>query len=139
MILAVTGWRHYTDASFIRSYLNTWKDKYPFSSMAFLHVRVGDADGADAITQAWCMSNSVSHHVFHVDWSQGKQGDPQRNARMLRGDGDHVQGPMNMLVGFPRTDGGRITVPGSETWGCMIMATEMGIRLDVPPYKRSGD
>lgn len=139
MILGVTGWRFYKDAAFIRSYLSTWKALYECSSMAFLHVRVGDADGADAITRRWCRDNAISHHVFRADWSQGKIAGPRRNERTLLGTGDPVSGPTGLLAGFPRNDGGYVTVPGSGTWGCIIRAFELGIKVEIPPYRTSGD
>lgn len=133
MIIAVTGWRGHTDGAFIRSQLTLWQGPYP------LHIRVGDAHGADWFTLKWCEDNAVSHHVFRAHWEIGMAAGPQRNARMLQGDGDHVPGPTQLLLGFPRTDGARIEVPGSGTWGCLIMATQMGIRVQIPPYKKSGD
>jgi hypothetical protein len=142
MILAVTGYREYADVRFIRSYLGTWKSMYLCSSMTFLHVRVGDAEGADDITVKWCEDNDVSHHKFKAKrFASGAlmpgEG-PARNHRMLLGIGDPVSGPTSLLVGFPRTDGVRITVPGSGTWGCMIKAFELGIKVEVPPYAGPG-
>lgn len=142
MILAVTGYRDYADEEFIRSYLNTWKSLYHCSSFAFLHLRVGDASGADAMARKWCLDNEISHHVFAADRFAGgalKPGaGPARNRRMLLGIGDPVSGSTGTLVGFPRTDRVRITVPGSGTWGCMIKAYELGIKVEIPAYPGTG-
>lgn len=40
---------------------------------------------------------------------------------------------------FPRTDGVSIRVPGSGTWGCTIRAFELGIKVEIPAYTRSGE
>lgn len=133
MIIAVTGFRDYQDRRFIRSHMDIWRGPGP------LHIRVGDAQGADAMVLEWCMDHSVSYHVFYAQrFPSGAlhpgEG-PARNRRMLLGTGDHVAGATNLLLGFPRTDRGRITVPGSGTWGCLIKAAEMGIRVEIPAYE----
>lgn len=140
MILAVTGYRAYADVAFIRSHMDSWKAMYQY--VGFLHVRVGDADGADAMVRDWCRDNGVSHHVFRAQrFESGAlvpgEG-PARNRRMLLGIGDHVAGPTNLLVAFPRTDRVRITVPGSGTFNAIIKAFELGIKVEIPPYKGSG-
>lgn len=139
MILAVTGWRGYTDGAFIRKSLhrlNGWCGQ----NRQTLHVRVGDALGADALVLAWCIENGISHHVFYAEWEQrGVRGGPERNRRMLLGSGDRVQGVTDLLMAFPRPDGLPIRVPGSGTWGCCIEAFRQGIRVDIPAYQRSGD
>lgn len=136
MILAVTGFRDHADERFVRSQLlGIWIGSYP------LHVRVGDAQGADAFTVRWCEDNGVSHHVFKAQrFASGAlvpgEG-PARNRRMLLGIGDHVTGPTNVLIAFPRTDRVPIKVPGSGTWGCLIKAAELGIRVEIPPYRKA--
>lgn len=141
MIIAVTGYRGYTDGAFIRTCMNHY-DLKAHSIFEKLHVRVGDATGADAIVLQWCREIGISHHMFEAERYPGgalKPGaGPARNRRMLLGIGDHVSGPTDRLVGFPRTDRVRITVPGSGTWGCMIKAAELGIRVEIPPYRVSG-
>lgn len=138
MILALTGFRRYSDERYIHSYLDTWKSLYTCSSArSFLHVRVGDAPGADSFVVRWCQRNRVSHNVFYADWdNDGKSAGPHRNERMLLGQGDHVAGPTWLLVAFPRTDGVKISVPGSGTWGCVIRAFELGIKVEIPQYER---
>lgn len=140
MIIAVTGWRHYADGGFIRRCLieklvlccDVWEVN--------LHIRVGDAEGADAHVRRWCEINKVSHHVFRARRFPGgalKPGaGPQRNLEMLEGIGDPMQGPTDLLLAFPPGTG-RITVPGSGTWGCAIMASQMGIRVEIPAYPRT--
>jgi hypothetical protein len=142
MIIAVTGWRDHTDGAFIRSYMNAYRSMSVRSNSLF-HVRVGDAQGVDAIVVKWCQDNGISHKVFEaLRYSSGAlvSGEgPARNRRMLLGIGDHVSGATSLLVGFPRTDRGRITIPGSGTWGCMIKAAELGIKVEIPPYMHSGE
>lgn len=141
-IIAVTGWRDYTDRTFIRAQL-VQLDLRAHATFETLHIRVGDATGADDFTLGWCRDNGVSHHEFRARrYPSGALmpgAGPQRNREMLAGHGDPVTGPTQLLLGFPRTDGVRSTVPGSGTWGCLVEATLMGIKLEVPAYKRSGD
>jgi hypothetical protein len=114
---------------FIASRLINWRGPYP------LHIRVGDADGGDAAVRQWCQGLGISHHVFEADWGKyGTAAGPIRNREMLEGKGDPVQGPTELLLGFP----GRkrpIRVPGSGSWGCCIEAALMGIRVEIPAYK----
>lgn len=142
MIIAVTGWRDYTDASFIRRQLAQFLGPYP------LHIRVGDANGADAIAKQWCQNMmgirpELSFHEFEAfRFSSGalmRGAGPRRNREMLMGTGDPVQGRTDLLLAFPRTDGKPTTVPGSGTWGCVIEAHERGIRVEIPAYYPSGD
>lgn len=139
MIIATTGYRGYTDGAFIRASLNrllAWCQQ----NNRRLHVRAGDCRGADAIVLKWCQDNSVSHHVFYADWGNSDlSAGPERNARMLKGAGDRISGPTELLMAFPRPGNGRVRVPGSGTWGCCIQAAELGIRVDIPAYKQSGE
>lgn len=141
MIIAVTGFRRYRDGDFVRANLEWWKT-WCYEHSDPLHIRVGDAEGADEIAARWCVDTSISHHVFHARrFASGALmlgAGPERNRNMLQGKGDRVQGPTNMLIGFPRTDGVGITVPGSGTWGAMIMASQMGIKVGIPAYTKKG-
>lgn len=143
MIIAVTGYRHYTDGAFIRGVMMAHNSLRMCSAYGPLHVRVGDATGADAIVEKWCADNGVSHHVFRADrYPTGALmpgAGPARNRRMLLGIDDPVRGETSLLLGFPPTDRRKITVPGSGTWGCMIKAAELGIKVEIPPYRKSGD
>jgi hypothetical protein len=134
MIIAVTGWRHYTDGAFIRGQLGHWRGPFP------LHIRMGDAAGADLAVLKWCQDNKISHHVFYADWERyGKSAGGIRNANMLQGVGDRIMSPTDLLLAFPRTDKMRSKVPGSGTFGAIIEATLMGIRVEIPAYAKSGD
>lgn len=137
MIIAATGYRGHRDGAFVRRALWATQEKFGVP----LHVRVGDAMGADRFVLQWCEQNAVSHKVFRARWAElGKAAGPERNERMLQGQGDIVrQGPTELVLGFPRTDGMKITVPGSGTWGCLIRAAELGIRVEIPPYVQSGE
>jgi hypothetical protein len=139
-IIAVTAWRHWTDAAFIRWNLLRLHPNYhgaPF------HVRVGDADGGDEIVRWWCKERGVSHTVFYADWEthgshRGSPAGPIRNRQMLAGEGDPIQGRTELLLAFP----GRsrpVRVPGSGSWGCCIDAALMGIEVRIPPYSGSGE
>ena len=136
MIIAVTGWRDYADAGFIHQHLTPWLSLCRNAGRV-LHIRVGDAKGADEITWRWCLDQNVSHRVFYADWDKyGKMAGPIRNEQMLRGIGDPFLGQTNMLMGFPPNNGARITVPGSGTWGCIIKAYELGIKVEIPAYRK---
>jgi hypothetical protein len=139
MIIAVTGWRHWTDSVFIQVSLRQTCERFGVPQGVPLHVRIGDAEGADEVVREWCTFHSVSHKVFAADWGRhGKAAGPIRNRQMLEGEGDLVTGPTELLLAFP----GRhrpVKVPGSGSWGCCIEAALMGIRVEIPPYKHSGD
>lgn len=143
MIIAVTGYRAYTDAAFVHRQLMIYNSAGMNSAYGPLHIRVGDAAGADEIAEKWCQDNGVSHFVFRAARYPGGAlmpgAGPTRNRRMLLGIGDPMPGPTAMLLGFPRTDRGKITVPGSGTWGCMIKAFELGIKVGIPAYQPSGE
>ncbi len=133
MIIAVTGYRDYRDGTFIRNTLRGIQERFGVP----LHIRVGDAWGADEITRMWCQANRVSFMRFIADWDGlGKQAGPERNTRMLLGTGDPVTGPTDLLLGFPRTDGTPIRVPGSGTWGCIIRAYELRIPVEIPAHRK---
>lgn len=137
MIIAVTGYRDYKDEAFIRRAMEYWHDWCKEHSH-YLHVRVGDADGADMMVRKWCEDNNASHFVFRARrFASGAlvpgEG-PARNRRMLLGIGDRVLGPTNLLLGFPRTDRVPIKVPGSGTFNCIIKAVELGIKVEIPAY-----
>jgi hypothetical protein len=135
MIIAVTAWRHWTDASFIRGQLGSWLGPFP------LHIRVGDAPGGDEIVRDWCIEqrHRVSFTVFYADWERhgshlGSPAGPIRNKEMLAGVRDPVTtDPTDLLLAFP----GRqrpVRVPGSGSWGCCVEAALMGIRVEIPAY-----
>ncbi len=142
MVIAVTGWRHYTDGAFIRHQM----DLVQALCMAKgepLHVRVGDADGADAFVRHWCVCQArlgVTYQMFVAYWDRLEhRAGPERNERMLIGLNDFVTGPTQLLLAFPRTDGKPLRSPGSGTIGCLIRAYELGINVNIPAYRRSGD
>lgn len=135
MIIAVTGFRGHRDGAFIRRALWATQEKFGVP----LHVRVGDAMGADWFVLQWCEQNAVSHKVFRAQWEElGRSAGPERNERMLQGQGDTIrQGPTELVLGFPRTDGVKITVPGSGTWGCLIRAGNQGGDPALCPIRRT--
>lgn len=144
-IIAVTGWRNHTDGAFICGQLHIMLSRCRMLGEP-LHVRVGDATGADEITAKWCNDTQDELLTFHVFRARRYPGGvlmpgagPQRNEEMLRGYRDPTPGPTELLLGFPRTDGKRDTVPGSGTWGCCISAALMGIKVEIPAYRRSGE
>lgn len=140
MIIAVTGWRDYTDAGFINANMDYYAyDVHLVPSQ--MHVRVGDARGGDAIVLRWCKERGISHQRFDADWKlYGRRAGPIRNNWMLMGIGDKVYPgiPADLLLAFPRTDGVRDTVPGSGTWGCCIEAAVLGIEVRIPPHGQRG-
>lgn len=139
MIIATTGWRHYTDATFIRVQLMRYNSQRMIDNYGPLHVRVGDAAGADSIVVNWCRENGISYQVFYAAWDTDLRAGPERNRRMLKGEGDPVTGPTKLLLAFPRVGGPPIRIPGSGTWGCVIQASQLSIQVEIPPYHSSGE
>lgn len=136
MIIATTGWRNHDRPGHIQGVLDNLLDWHELHGVK-LYVRVGDAGGADEAVRLWCIDNidEVALTVYHADWDRyGKNAGPMRNKAMLLGIGDgNVLA--DLLLGFPRTDGQRDTVPGSGTWGCIMTAALMGIKVEIPPLR----
>jgi hypothetical protein len=59
-----------------------------------LVIAVGDCpSGADAYTRDWGRlheQRGVTVEVYHADWSRGRRGGPERNARMVADGADRV-------------------------------------------------
>jgi len=142
VIIATTGWRHYTDGAFIRHRLDLVHALCIMRAES-LHVRFGDADGADAFVRHWCVCQAglgVTYQMFVAYWDKlENRAGPERNERMLTGLNDHVFGPTELLLAFPRTDGKPLRSPGSGTIGCVIRAYELGINVEIPAYRHSGE
>lgn len=140
MIIAVTGFRDYKDRAFIHNVMDRVHQAH-ITALVRIHVRMGDAPGADDMVLQWCRERGVSHHVFVADrFPSGAlkpHAGPWRNRRMLTGTGDPVTGIAQLLLAFPNPAQGSARIPGSGTWGCMGSAVEMGIEVLVPPYRRS--
>lgn len=134
LILAVTGWRHWADWEFIFNELDKILFRQTFHR---LHLRVGDADGADAITSDWWMARDrVTGHKYkaNVEKFGWPAAGPIRNRDMLMGaEEDGI--PAQLLIAFPQP-GVKMRSPGSGTTGCLIEAAFMGIRVEIPGYKK---
>lgn len=137
MILAVSGWRHWTDHEFIGTQLIKMQDR------GYTRLRVGDAQGADS--QAWHLAIHTWPvvHKFRADWYRlGKKAGYQRNHAMLIGDFTTARShnahptqpgvPADMLLAFPQPGKRRL---GSGTWLCIDQAFELGITVEIPGQK----
>jgi hypothetical protein len=140
MILAVSGWRNWTDHIFVIRQLRGYMNMYGPS----LHVRVGDATGVDEITRQWLTFQStvhrihIDHTIYYADWEKfGRpMAGPIRNGQMLRGENE--QDPdfgihADVLLAMPQP-GVKMRSPGSGTVGCLMEAHLLGINIDVPGY-----
>lgn len=128
-IVAATGWRGHTMGLFIHGQMAK------ICANREVHVRVGDAAGADAHVRNWCLSNRVSYTVYRADWdNHGKQAGPIRNNAMLLGLPDGYR-MADLLVGFPEPSKFP-RIPGSGSWGCIGRAFELGIEVVIPPVPR---
>ena len=140
MILAVSGWRFWTDRVFVTSHLDYYRQHYGPS----LHVRVGDADGVDKFTRDWLFQceqqgSPVTYQVYRAE--VGRYGwpaaGPVRNGKMLRGqhpDDAHSGVLAEELLAFPQP-GVKMRSPGSGTTGCLIEAHSIGITVRIPGYQ----
>lgn len=137
MILAVSGWREWSDAAFAITELG----RYRLLFGRALHVRVGDAAGLDLIIRTHCQAMGFEHTVYYADWGKlGKAAGMIRNGQMLRGDNplDPHRGVMaDELLAFPQP-GVKMRSPGSGTVGCLMEAHELGITVTIPGYKVPG-
>jgi hypothetical protein len=140
MILAVSGWRGWTDHIFVIRQLRGYVDMYGPS----LYIRVGDATGVDEMTRAWLKFQAdtrgiyISHTVYYADWEKHGRpaAGPIRNRQMLRGEGPNDLDPnvhADVLLAMPQP-GVKMRSPGSGTVGCILEAHLLGISLDIPGY-----
>lgn len=141
MILAVSGWREWTDDTFVHRQLDQiWGSDLIFGARAVpLQVRVGDARGVDAIVRTFVAgTDGALLTVYAADWErEGKSAGGHRNRRMLLGEdvSDPSPGkPADLLLAFPQpghTWNGR----GSGTWNCVCQAHYRGIEVRIPAYR----
>src|SRR5688572_2999417 len=137
MILAVSGWRDWTDFRFVIQMLRPYVTDFQWQ----LQVRVGDCPtGVDRVVRGLTQAHAFgSLTVYHANWSlPNKSGGPIRNGHMLHGTAnsqDPCPGiPADRLLAFPQ--------PGLQWWAaksgtgdCIKQAYEAGIHLDIPGYK----
>lgn len=142
MIVAVTGWRHHTDETFIRAQM----DRLYFLTDEQIWLRVGDAEGADAIATQWAKDQFIPHDIYIADWNRHqKLAGPLRNRQMLTMEKIYeFDGatsftleplPADLLVAFPEP-GARPKIPGSGSWGCIGEAFTLGIEVLIPGYSK---
>jgi hypothetical protein len=134
IVVALTGWRRWSDKQFIFDYLDVLRTNF-----GQMHLRHGDADGADAIAWLWRQTRDVPGFRYEADrLPSGSFRDPSagpvRNRQMLLGAREDLV-PADYLVAFPEP-GRRAKIPGSGSWGCVIEAHIQGIHVDIPPYKK---
>lgn len=139
LIVATTGWRCYIDGIFIRRHMtNLIRDvDEP------VHVRVGDAEGADDIVEKWCLFNGIPYTKYHAAWKTlGKRAGPERNRTMLTTEylgreAEPAAGRLrlaDLLMAFPEP-GARPKIPGSGSWGCIGEAFTLGIKVIIPGHE----
>jgi hypothetical protein len=145
MIVAFSGWRGWTDATFVHRQIDQlWGGHTMFGAREVpLHVRVGDARGLDAIVRTYIAgTDGAQLTVYEADWErEGKSAGGHRNRRMLLGDDafDPSPGrPADLLVAFPEP--GRVwSAKGSGTWNAIGQAHYRGIEVRIPAYTASAE
>lgn len=141
MIVVFTGWRDWTDATFIRTEI----DKVIGNHMMFgtrtvpVTVRVGEQRGADAIVRNHVAGiDGVQLAVYDAGWTAENHNyaGSVRNKRMLFGQDafDPTGGKRaDLVVAFPQP--GKVwTGKGSGTWNCITQAQVRGFRVEIPAY-----
>jgi hypothetical protein len=134
MIVAFSGWRAWTDETFVRRQLD---EIYADG----LFVRVGDAAGVDQIVRDEVTRSGIwVLTVYEARWdTEGRGAGAIRNRRMLLGldSADPNRGrPADLLIAFPEP--GRATpARNSGTWNCIHQAHWRGIEVRVPGYQPS--
>lgn len=127
MILAVSGWRDWTDVGFVFRQLHTMWER------GYTHIRVGDAAGVDRITRSFVKGGGFSYYVYKADWGYIPRGaGVVRNVRMLKGveEDDTLA---DLLIAFPQP--GVDHEKDSGTWRCMKQARKLGISVWTPGYR----
>lgn len=110
MKVLVCGGRDYTDAERVETVLNSLHAEQRITS-----IITGAARGADALAQAWAVSNRISVARYPANWKEhGRSAGPRRNRAMLE-----AERPQ-MVVAFPggkgtkdmvdRADAARVSV-----------------------------
>ncbi len=145
MIVSFTGWRGWSDAAFIQRTIEDLFGRHAIEGRQSvpLQVRVGDAEGVDAIVRTFIAGMDASlMTVYFADWTtQGKAAGAIRNKRMLLGDDvfdPSPKVPTDLLVAFPQP--GRIfSTKGSGTWNCIGQAQYRGIEVRIPAYTAANE
>ncbi|GIH07361.1 hypothetical protein Rhe02_54280 [Rhizocola hellebori] len=146
MILAVSGWREWKDAAFIRRHLDEAIGQHFLlgERTVPVTVRVGEQRGADAIVRAHIAgTDGVTPAVYDAGWTPENHhyAGSVRNKRMLLGDDldDVTAGRMaDLLLAFPQP--GKVwNGKGSGTWNCITQAHYRGIEVRIPAYRVSDE
>jgi hypothetical protein len=145
VIVAFTGWRAWTDAKFVHATIDAmWGRDALFGAREVpLQVRVGDADGLDAIVRN-CIAGTDGAllTVYVADWTAlGKAAGAVRNRDMLTGKSLWDPSPgrcADLLVAFPEP-GRLFSTRGSGTWNCIGQAHYRGIEVRIPAYTASAE
>lgn len=143
MIIAVSGWRKWSNKSTVVAILGGLIERYTLSqrhySLSHLtqpRIRYGDCKtGVDSIVEEITMEWRLAYEKYNADWEAfGKAAGPLRNRDMLNGVNYSNASPppekygqrANLLLAFPEPR--RYPhIHGSGTWGCIGEATNMGI------------
>ena len=136
MILVVSGWRDWTDATFAVRHLRPYLAQYQFR----IHVRVGCAAGLDKVMRDFLDACDLPFTVYRAQWNEyGKAAGMIRNGYMLRGEHNPRDQYPNVqadkLLAFPQP-GINWKTDKSGTVGCILDAVSLGIGLDVPGYRK---
>lgn len=131
MILAVTGWREWTDAACVRRHLSFMEDR------GVAERRVGDARGVDKITADYWEEYGLPYTLYRADWNKlGLGAGPRRNWDMLTGALNYGM-PATMLMAFPEPH--VLREKDSGTWTCIKQAVQMGgCGIWTPPILKTG-
>lgn len=79
MKLLVAGGRNYRIKGIGLEFLDELHKKYNFTELVN-----GMATGIDESARIWAKANNIPIREFPADWSLGKRGGPERNAKMAR-------------------------------------------------------
>ena len=143
MIVAVSGWRDWTDTRFVFTHLYRYIHTYGTPDTR-LYVRVGCARGVDRFVRGYAAAHpgSIDLTVYRADWdTYGKAAGPMRNSNMLQGDHEQAADPFqgvhaDRLLAFPQP-GINWDVDKSGTVSCIREAVRLGIDWEVPEYSGS--
>jgi hypothetical protein len=151
MIIAFSGWRDWIDAKFIRRQIERELGAHSFGGPLAdtVHIRVGDAGGADAIVRGYFDELAAdlggpdrAYTMYEADWDRFGNNHPNpagaiRNREMLRGQNprDPMYGHLaDLLIAFPQPGRSR-PLKGSGTWNAIEQAHWHGIEVRIPAYK----
>lgn len=137
-IIAISGWRGWSDAAFIEETLVSVAFQEDITSG--VHFRIGDQEGADKLSAAAVGAIGFIPSLYVAKWAlHGAGAGPRRSGRMLLGEPEEWETDptagrkADTLIAFPQP-GRAAPASNSGTWRAIYIAAWHGIDVQIPGY-----